>query len=111
MKFINLLVLALVSEASASKVKDVDALTSKWQNRIDNYDPHIDAEMAANIVDNSRRKGALIRLKEKLSKLNSLKDMEEYDSTRQMIKTLEAGVASDNEKNEALGPNEFDGTA
>ena len=67
--------------------------------------------MAAGIVDLSRRKGAIVRLKEKLSKLNSLRDMEEYDSTRQMIKTLENGVAADAEKNEALGPNEFDGTA
>ena len=129
MKFFNLLALVFLAESSALKVQDVNAaqefearnreladaqenrLTDKWQGRIDNYDPHLDAEMASGIVDLSRRKGAIIRLKEKLSHLNSLKDMEEYDSTRQMIKTLEGGVASDNEKSEALGPNLFDGTA
>ena len=129
MKFYNLLALAFISEASSLKTSDVNAaqefakrkeelanaqenrLTDKWQGRIDNYDPHLDAEMANGIVDLSRRNGAIIRLKEKLSKLNSLRDMEEYDSTRQMIKTLEAGAASDVEKSEALGPNMFDGTA
>ena len=41
----------------------------------------MDQEMASNIMDLSRRKGAIVNLKEKLSHLYSLKDMDEYDTT------------------------------
>ena len=41
----------------------------------------MDQEMATNIMDLSRRKGAIVKLKEKLAKLNSLKNMDDYETT------------------------------
>ena len=85
-------------------------LTSKWMNRIDNYDPDLDQEMATDVLNASKRESAIKRLQAKVDgfKLKGYGDWNDLETSQQMLETLKKEQAGVVAKSAALGSSEFD---
>ena len=85
-------------------------LTSKWMNRIDNYDPDLDQEMATDVLNNAKRESTIKRLEKKIAdaKINGYTDWNNFDTNEQMLRTLKKEQAAVEAKSVALGSSEFD---
>ena len=85
-------------------------LTSKWMNRIDNYDPDLDQEMATDVLNAAKREATIKRLEKKISdaKINGYTDWNNFDTNEQMLRTLKKEQAAVDAKSAALGSSEFD---
>ena len=121
------LFVSLISFACALRISDQDPtefelrkqeledaqkerLTSKWMNRIDNYDPDLDQEMANDVLNASKRDAAIKRLQAKVDsfKLKGYGDWEDLETSKSMLDALKKEQAAAIKKSEKLGPNDFD---
>ena len=87
-----------------------DRLQTAWMNRIDNYDPDLDQEMATDVLNAAKRESTIKRLEKKIAdaKINGYTDWNNFDTNEQMLRTLKKEQAAVDAKSVALGSSEFD---
>ena len=89
------------------------AYENRLLSRIDNYDPHLDSELADESLQYLKRQYAIKKLTEQYNSHTNDVGMafNEHDRLKTLLGTLKAEQAAYEAKNDALGPNDFDGTA
>ena len=95
------------------KEHNENAYEARLTARIDNLDPHMDSELADDALQYLKRQHAIKVLTDQYNSHTNDVGMafNEHDRLKTLLGTLKAEQAAYEAKNEALGPNDFDGSA